>query len=109
MQKFKENFVLVDESKNTDDDIQGDSDAFNLKFSPRTKRRIKRNLQMSSQLKNKNFHEKMYGKLLHGSKAYYQYTTPQDDPFMSTVSSGVNFLGRRPRPNEYAPHDLPQK
>lgn len=48
MVKFKENFVLVDESKNRDDDIQGDSDAFNLKFSPRTKRRIKRNLQLSS-------------------------------------------------------------
>jgi hypothetical protein len=44
LQKFKENFVLVDETKNTDDDIQGDSDAFNIKFSPRTKRRIKRNL-----------------------------------------------------------------
>jgi hypothetical protein len=43
LQKYKENFIVDDETRNTDTNLSSDFEAFNLKFSPRTKRRIKRN------------------------------------------------------------------
>ena len=87
LQKYKENFIVDDETRNTDTNLSSDFEAFNLKFSPRTKRRIKRNQQQSSQLKQQNFHEKFYKKLLHGAQLFYSI-----DDDSSTQYSDVNLI-----------------
>lgn len=59
--------------------LSSDFEAFNIKFSPRTKRRIQRNQMQSSQLRKQNFHEKFYKKLLHGSELFYSHSGKQDE------------------------------
>jgi hypothetical protein len=44
VQRYKTNYIITDEEDRGEDNVlQSDFEAFNLKFSPRTKRRIKRN------------------------------------------------------------------
>lgn len=93
-QKYMENYIILEEGEREDNILQSDFEAFNLKFSPRTKRRIKRNQMQSSQLRKKNFHEKFYKKLLHGSQFFYLGDIDEDSATVSTTQTMIFTFSR---------------
>lgn len=88
-EKYKENFVNLDRKSTAYDDdlnnLSSDFEAFNLKLSPRTRVRIKRNQMQSSQLRKQNFHENFYKKLLHGSEFYFSVAESDEESQFSDV------------------------
>lgn len=70
VEQMRKNFVKLDK-KTRGDWLQSDFEVFDITISPRTKRRIKRNKEDAGQLRQMNFHEKFYVKMIMFEKHFF--------------------------------------
>lgn len=76
LDRMRKNYVKL-EKKSKGDWLQSDFEVFKIKVSPRTKRRIKRNKEDASQLKQTNFYQKYYLRMIEFEKTFY--TAEEED------------------------------
>lgn len=75
--QMRRNYVKL-EKKSKGDWLQSDFEVFRINVSPRTKRRIKRMKEDASQLKQVNFHQKFYRKMIEFQKMFYTVDEDQN-------------------------------